>query len=475
MAVVINPSVNVQIVYSTEYDYNYLLNQGIATYGDLIIEASSNNGNGVLHINDTDFYFSGFAVRKNGVIVKETKSQYITSNSVNKGDIEFTGTITGDTITAPTIGFDRLIYNKTGKELATIIEGTNLVPWQLSFNKDVYLRMEDFYVGGRLFSQTYLKHEDVSALFQSKTQAQADFNLLNTSVNNATNQLKQQVNTSINEITNIVKSVDASMTAIRQLIFNTSTYYYTEPSDPTDIGTAKSIKDAIDILMYDKQYEYPEDVSVICTVDPSVFIRGKRVTGGVKFTWSMKNYITDSQYRSYTYQVYNNANTTALFNYTDTIDNVQNYETDIVKVLRIGNNHVDLYGNKAKEFVYEFRCRIIDEGYYLTTTAATTTQVVFSNSCNVIEYMEAEEGYSKFMCITYEPQYIYFALFTSDIPAFYLYETDEAGRTGSRQLEGGVSKIQTINLTKNAKTLTYTLFRTNQKQFGPICIEYKNY
>jgi hypothetical protein len=31
MAVVINPSVNINIVYSTEHDYTYLINEGIAS------------------------------------------------------------------------------------------------------------------------------------------------------------------------------------------------------------------------------------------------------------------------------------------------------------------------------------------------------------------------------------------------------------------------------------------------------------
>ena len=31
MAVIINPSVNINIVYSTEHDYEYLINEGIAS------------------------------------------------------------------------------------------------------------------------------------------------------------------------------------------------------------------------------------------------------------------------------------------------------------------------------------------------------------------------------------------------------------------------------------------------------------
>ena len=33
MAVVINPSVNINIVYSTEHDYNYLINEGTLNMG----------------------------------------------------------------------------------------------------------------------------------------------------------------------------------------------------------------------------------------------------------------------------------------------------------------------------------------------------------------------------------------------------------------------------------------------------------
>lgn len=473
MAVVINPSVNVQIVYSTEFDYNYLLNNGFATYGDLIIEASSNNGNGVLHINDTDFYFSGFAVRKNGQIIHETKNQYITSNSVNKGSIEFTDYVKGDTITAPTIGFDRLIYNKTGKELATVVEGTNIVPWRITFNRDVYLSVEDFYIGNKLFSQTYLTHEDTSLLFQSKAQAQKEYNELNSSLNNAAESLKQQVNSSINEITSVVKNVDASILNIRQLIYNTSSYTYRAPVD-LDIYSAKTVKDALDILAYDMMYELPEDVSVICTVEPSTFIRGLRLTNGIKFSWRMVNYGRDSAYRSYTYQTYRNATTTDLYTYTDTItDNTANLTSDIVQVLRIGNNYTDSHGNKPKEFVYEFRCKIINEEYYYTYSLDNIPNNTFNSNSEIIQYVDTDEGYKKFICYTYQPQYIYFALFRDDIPDFFIYETDDNGIIGERGLVGGVTKVNDVILSKYNKQLSYSLFRTNQKLLGYIAIEYK--
>jgi hypothetical protein len=72
MAVVINPSVNVNIVYSTEYDWKYLINNGIASVGDLIIDGSTNGGNGVLHIQDTDFFLAGYTLYKNGIAYKST-------------------------------------------------------------------------------------------------------------------------------------------------------------------------------------------------------------------------------------------------------------------------------------------------------------------------------------------------------------------------------------------------------------------
>ena len=100
MAVVINPSVNINIVYSTEHDYNYLINEGIASQGDLIIESVSNDGNGVIHIQDTDFYLSGFAIYKNGQLIGRTQASYIKANSENEGDIKFTGVISGNEVSA---------------------------------------------------------------------------------------------------------------------------------------------------------------------------------------------------------------------------------------------------------------------------------------------------------------------------------------------------------------------------------------
>jgi hypothetical protein len=61
-----------------------------------------------------------------------------------------------------------------------------------------------------------------------------------------------------------------------------------------------SVKSAIDVLLSDKFYNYPADVSVICTVNPSTFIKGKRLADGIKCSWRMVNYITEADHRAFT-------------------------------------------------------------------------------------------------------------------------------------------------------------------------------
>ena len=61
------------------------------------------------------------------------------------------------------------------------------------------------------------------------------------------------------------------------------------------------------------------------------------------------------------------------------------------------------------------------------------------------------------------PQYIFLVLENTNMPAFYIYESDDNGVLGERSLEGGIDRIQSVSITKYNKALTYTIFRTSQK------------
>jgi hypothetical protein len=105
---------------------------------------------------------------------------------------------------------------------------------------------------------------------------------------------------SLKKLDTSIRTSDASIIKLRQDIKNTSSYYYTEPvsiSAPTDVH---SVKNALDVLLSDKFYSYPADVSVICTVNPSTFIKGKRLADGIKCSWRMVNYITEADHRAFT-------------------------------------------------------------------------------------------------------------------------------------------------------------------------------
>ena len=247
MAVVINPSVNINIVYSTEHDYNYLINEGIASQGDLIIESISNDGNGVIHIQDTDFYLSGFAIYKNGQLIGKTQTSYIKTNSKNDGDIGFTGIISGNEVSANTVSFSTLAYNKTGRELVKVLEGLDNIPWRLQFDRNVIPQVDDLIIDGKYFSMNYISQSDTSLLFQTKDAANVQLLDIKNLIKDTSTEIYNKIDTSIKKVDTSIKNTDASIIKLRQDLKNVSTYYYTAPSvinSPNEVG---SIKTAIDI------------------------------------------------------------------------------------------------------------------------------------------------------------------------------------------------------------------------------------
>jgi hypothetical protein len=108
------------------------------------------------------------------------------------------------------------------------------------------------------------------------------------------------MDSSVKRIDASIRNTDASIIKLRQDLKNTSSYYFTEPATITAPSDVHSIKNAIDVLLSDKFYNYPEDVSVICTVNPSTFIKGKRLADGIKCSWRMINYITEADHRAFT-------------------------------------------------------------------------------------------------------------------------------------------------------------------------------
>lgn len=477
MAVVINPSVNINIVYSTEHDYNYLINEGIASQGDLIIESVSNDGNGVIHIQDTDFYLSGFAIYKNGQLIGRTQASYIKTNTENEGDIKFTGVISGNEVSANVVSFSNLAYNKTGKELAKVIEGLDNIPWRLQFDRNVIPQVEDIIIDGKYFSKNYISQADTSLLFQTKDAANVQLLSIKNLVKDSSTEIYAIMDASLKKIDASIRTTDASIIKLRQDLKNTSTYYYSEPSSisaPTDV---RSVKGAIDVLLSDKFYNYPEDVSVICTVNPSTFIKGKRLADGIKCTWRMMNYITEADHRAFTQQNYEGTITTNLYNYTATITSteIMNATSDIRKYLIISNNWVDSHGNSPKAFVYDFIAKMVIEQYYYCTENENIGNIAsFTANIEPIQFLDTEDEFKKLVVqVGSTPQYIFLVLENTNMPAFYLYESDDNGVLGERSLEGGVDMIQTATITKYNKALTYTVFRTSQKQVGNICIQYK--
>lgn len=68
-------------------------------------------------------------------------------------------------VSANTVSFSTLAYNKTGKQLVNVVEGLENIPWKLQFERNVYPSVDDLYINGKLFSLNYLTQEDVSLLF----------------------------------------------------------------------------------------------------------------------------------------------------------------------------------------------------------------------------------------------------------------------------------------------------------------------
>ena len=477
MAVVINPSVNINIVYSTEHDYNYLINEGIASQGDLIIESVSNDGNGVIHIQDTDFYLSGFAIYKNGQLIGRTQASYIKTNTENEGDIKFTGVISGNEVSANIVSLSSLAYNKTGKELFKVIEGLDNIPWRLQFDRNVIPQVDDIIIDGKYFTKNYITQADTSLLFQTKDAANVQLLSIKNLIKDTSTEIYAIMDSSVKRIDASIRNTDASIIKLRQDLKNTSSYYYTEPATITAPSDVHSIKNAIDVLLSDKFYNYPEDVSVICTVNPSTFIKGKRLVDGIKCSWRMINYITEADHRAFTQQNYEGTITTNLYNYTATISSTEivNATSDIRKYLIISNNWVDAHGNSAKPFVYDFIVKmVVEEYYYCTENENIGNIAAFTTNIQPIEFLDTEEGFKKLVVqVGSTPQYIFLVLENTNMPAFYLYESDDNGVLGEKSLEGGVDMIQTVSITKYNKALTYTVFRTSQKQVGNICIQYK--
>ena len=477
MAVVINPSVNINIVYSTEHDYNYLINEGIASQGDLIIESVSNDGNGVIHIQDTDFYLSGFAIYKNGQLIGRTQASYIKTNTENEGDIKFTGVISSNEVSANIVSLSSLAYNKTGKELFKVIEGLDNIPWRLQFDRNVIPQVDDIIIDGKYFTKNYITQADTSLLFQTKDAANVQLLSIKNLIKDTSTEIYAIMDSSVKRIDASIRNTDASIIKLRQDLKNTSSYYYTEPATITAPSDVHSIKNAIDVLLSDKFYNYPEDVSVICTVNPSTFIKGKRLVDGIKCSWRMINYITEADHRAFTQQNYEGTITTNLYNYTATISSTEivNATSDIRKYLIISNNWVDAHGNSAKPFVYDFIAKmVVEEYYYCTENENIGNIAAFTTNIQPIEFLDTEEGFKKLVVqVGSTPQYIFLVLENTNMPAFYLYESDDNGVLGEKSLEGGVDMIQTVSITKYNKALTYTVFRTSQKQVGNICIQYK--
>ena len=478
MAVVINPSVNINIVYSTEHDYNYLINEGIASQGDLIIESVSNDGNGVIHIQDTDFYLSGFAIYKNGQLIARTQASYIKANSENEGDIKFTGVISGNEVSANIVSFSNLAYNKTGKDLVKVIEGLDNIPWRLQFDRNVIPQVDDIIIDGKYFSKNYITQADTSLLFQTKDAANVQLLSIKNLVKDTSTEIYAIMDSSVKGLDVSIRNTDASIIKLRQDLKNTSTYYYSEPSNTiSSANDVHSVKSAIDVLLSDKFYNYPEDVSVICTINPSTFIKGKRLADGIKCSWRMVNYITEADHRAFTQQNYEGTITTNLYNYTATISSteIMNATSDIRKYLIISNSWIDSHGNSPKTFVYDFIAKMIVEEYYYCSENETIGNIAsFTANIEPIQFLDGEEGYKKLVVqVGSRPQYIFLVLENTNMPAFYIYESDDNGVLGERSLEGGIDRIQSVSITKYNKALTYTIFRTSQKQVGNICIQYK--
>lgn len=477
MAVVINPSVNINIVYSTEHDYNYLINEGIASQGDLIIESVSNDGNGVIHIQDTDFYLSGFAIYKNGQLIGRTQASYIKTNTENEGDIKFTGIISGNEVSANTVSLSTLAYNKTGKELFKVIEGLDNIPWRLQFDRNVIPQVDDIIIDGKYFSKNYITQADTSLLFQTKDAANVQLLSIKNLIKDTSTEIYAIMDSSVKRIDTSIRNTDASIIKLRLDLKNTSTYYYAEPASISSPSDVHSIKTALDVLLSDKFYSYPADVSVICTVNPSTFIKGKRLADGIKCSWRMVNYITEAEHRSLTQQNYEGAVTTNLYNYTATISSteIMNATSDIRKYLIISNSWVDSHGNSPKSFIYDFIAKmIVEEYYYCSENENIGNLASFTANIEPIQFLETEDGFKKLVVqVGSTPQYIFLVLENTNMPAFYIYESDDNGVLGERSLEGGIDMIQTASITKYNKALTYTIYRTSQKQVGNICIQYK--
>lgn len=398
--IIINPSVNVKIVYSTLYDYNYLIEKGIATYCDIIIEAST-GGHGVLHINDTDFYFAGAAQYKidgnnNKVLEWEKDDTYLKkgegSISGSTGDFSITGIYYGNAIDVSTVYTDKIVYKddtQKGKniQIITIEKGkgtTDKNKYYAVIKDPVILAVDDISIGGLLFSENYLDKDEIDDLYVSKDKLDKTVADISTAI--------EHTNTSINSIKQDITN-----------LYNSSLYTYINENNETRINTPRenitTIKEALDIILEDLYYTEPAPINVTYTLESSdvqlaeatknkaAYLNGKDTT--MLFSWVLES------------NEYANSNTTITFNkvtkqYKDEqAIHITAANTTISGTLNIKTTQKDSHEKTPAPFNKTLTGEMYTEEYYVWSPDLYTTAKDIENFIKNTTDTATKTGYYK--------------------------------------------------------------------------------
>lgn len=312
---------NVKIVYSENYNYEELLNKGLATPGDLVIEASTYGG--ALHIQDMDFYFGGYALYDH---VDLTNGKPTIRKGPNHAYLKGSGDyIKADSADISTLSFNNLIYKNNGNS-DTILQVTkdkkNNYYIQLGTDK-IIPSVYDISINGSLLTETYCTSTYINDTYLRKNNAGTGLYSYNE------NNTKNYINTQLTDITTINDALN---------IILENLYYIA----PVAIAADSSIENLNTNEIYSSSLN---------------FNNGQKIR--IKLTWNVKNYT--------------NTNITAKVNGV-TINNTE-YSTDITSIgdktykLEITSDFKDSHNITPAKYTKTFTCKAITtEYYYLSDT-----------------------------------------------------------------------------------------------------------
>lgn len=366
----LNPSTNVKIIY-TQHDYNTLLENGAATYGDLIIGTDS-DGNAVLHINDNDYYFGGMATYvqydDDPAEKEKTEKQFYLKLYNDANDLIIPGTYKGNSVDVTNLISSNIYYRNINNVKTPFITVTN----RPNSRKYYYINIGDEYttpvvqdlqIGDKLISDIYvdqITYDNDKKELVTLTKLDEELKKLLDIVDQKNVQLSNNIKT-------LNKNTSTKIDNVYTYIAQSKQYDFTNAPE-TDNIIYKSLDDiktqeqAINILLENAYYKYPEPFDIEYEVIPESFIYGN--TTPIEFKWHIKNY--------------NNLENALSVKFNDENHNNEYRHERIIKPNDhdiIGTLYVNLHpmykderGNLPEPYTKTLICKKIIEEYYLCTT-----------------------------------------------------------------------------------------------------------